>query len=415
MALKRCEWCPAAQATGANDIFHNARTVQRHFEAYLKSSYPQETSGAQGARLMNDLHRHARLFNFEDINDTEYATRSRQERDPINRLIDHLKESDGDNDINMTEDEEEEDLATDADLRLFLRLSYWAEGVPRAKYASLRRILLEECDKRLPSLKTLARNFVDSYQAVYYNNDPQRLTACGVNIHNTLHIWQHVADFGPAQGFWQMPMEDYCGVIKPMGRSSVKKTVSLANAVLLREHLNALPFTSCGTFLLEEREVRPPQALMSVFYIALDDITDQQASLMRNLHAQLTQQLDEGVLRAYRRCQLPTFQIGSRRSQRAIEDNRNDARVCYTAGTATRHYGEVHYFVGLPTTPGAQWAFISRFDVIIDSARGNIRYIGAQERYAYIPVEAIVAPVGFVYRRWHGRPQQLIVGATDHL
>ena len=69
----------------------------------------------------------------------------------------------------------------------------------------------------LCTVSFLCSYFIQNYERLYYQNDPQQLPVCTVNIHYLAHLAAHIQDCGPAQYWWQFPMERYCGIVKPMG------------------------------------------------------------------------------------------------------------------------------------------------------------------------------------------------------
>ncbi|KAH9849072.1 hypothetical protein C2E23DRAFT_870815 [Lenzites betulinus] len=65
---------------------------------------------------------------------------------------------------------------------------------------------------------SLERGFikwVQDYEDIYYQHDPQRLSACPLTIHALLHIAQSIRFAGPVWASWAFPMERYCGSLLP--------------------------------------------------------------------------------------------------------------------------------------------------------------------------------------------------------
>lgn len=100
-------------------------------------------------------------------------------------------------------------------------------------------------------LDTLVVRFVRSYEQIYLygsdsHRDTRRLPVCSVNVHYLLHLPAYIRDCGPARYWWQFPMERFCGILKPRAKSKSQLSTSLANALVLIEHLNHVRFTAAG-------------------------------------------------------------------------------------------------------------------------------------------------------------------------
>ncbi|KAH8093764.1 hypothetical protein BXZ70DRAFT_897296 [Cristinia sonorae] len=61
--------------------------------------------------------------------------------------------------------------------------------------------------------------WVKEYERIYYQYDPQRLSACPLTIHALLHIADSIIAAGPVWASWAYPMERYCGLLQPAIRS----------------------------------------------------------------------------------------------------------------------------------------------------------------------------------------------------
>lgn len=57
--------------------------------------------------------------------------------------------------------------------------------------------------------------FSRTYRSIYYQHDPQRLSACPLTIHALLHIAESIRFSGPVWASWAFPMERYCGSLLP--------------------------------------------------------------------------------------------------------------------------------------------------------------------------------------------------------
>jgi hypothetical protein len=73
---------------------------------------------------------------------------------------------------------------------------------------------------------------------IYYQNKPERLSACPLTIHALLHIADSIKAAGPVWCYWAFPMERFCGSLQPAIRS--------------RRH----PYTSLDRFICESSQLR---------------------------------------------------------------------------------------------------------------------------------------------------------------
>jgi hypothetical protein len=64
------------------------------------------------------------------------------------------------------------------------------------------------------STKSFFHPLMDGY-SIYYQHDPDRISACPVTIHALLHIADSIAVTGPVWCYWAFPMEHYCGALQP--------------------------------------------------------------------------------------------------------------------------------------------------------------------------------------------------------
>lgn len=81
----------------------------------------------------------------------------------------------------------------------------------------------------------------------FYNNssyglEGERLPVYLISFHYSLHIGDCIEDLGPCRGFWQFPMERYCGMLIPLISSRKLPYVNLINNVLLQERFKYLQF-----------------------------------------------------------------------------------------------------------------------------------------------------------------------------
>lgn len=50
---------------------------------------------------------------------------------------------------------------------------------------------------------------------IYYQHNPERLSACPITIHALLHIADSIEETGPVWTSWAFPMERFCGQMQP--------------------------------------------------------------------------------------------------------------------------------------------------------------------------------------------------------
>jgi hypothetical protein len=55
--------------------------------------------------------------------------------------------------------------------------------------------------------------------SIYYQYNPDRLSACPVTVHALLHIADSIEASGPVWASWAFPMERYCGLLNPTIKS----------------------------------------------------------------------------------------------------------------------------------------------------------------------------------------------------
>ncbi|KAI0054434.1 hypothetical protein BV25DRAFT_1817076 [Artomyces pyxidatus] len=74
--------------------------------------------------------------------------------------------------------------------------------------------------------------WVLKFEELYYQYNPQRISACPVTIHALLHIADSIISCGPAWAYWAFPMERYCGLIRPGIKSRKHPFASLDRFVV---------------------------------------------------------------------------------------------------------------------------------------------------------------------------------------
>ncbi|KAJ8090928.1 hypothetical protein PM082_024852 [Marasmius tenuissimus] len=89
------------------------------------------------------------------------------------------------------------------------------------KFVKLVRLCLEF--KLEPAQVEEIRNgfkaWVEEYEKLYYQHDPDRVRACPLTLHALLHIVDGLEWVGPVWTYWAFPMERYCGRLQPAIKS----------------------------------------------------------------------------------------------------------------------------------------------------------------------------------------------------
>ncbi|KAB5591793.1 hypothetical protein CTheo_4785 [Ceratobasidium theobromae] len=79
--------------------------------------------------------------------------------------------------------------------------------------------LMKECmdyslpRSELPRIREELALWVQDYEALYYQHNPERMQTCPVNLHYLLHIADSIQFLGPVWTYWAFPMERYCSFI----------------------------------------------------------------------------------------------------------------------------------------------------------------------------------------------------------
>ncbi|TRM55775.1 hypothetical protein BD626DRAFT_415516 [Schizophyllum amplum] len=108
----------------------------------------------------------------------------------------------------------------------------------------------EICDVRAGFQK-----WVVDYEKIYYQHNPERVSACPLTIHALLHIADSIEYMGPVWCYWAFPMERYCGNLQPALKSRRYPYASLDRYVVERaqmEQINAIYNVA------PEMSLRPP-------------------------------------------------------------------------------------------------------------------------------------------------------------
>ncbi|GET50952.1 transposase domain-containing protein [Rhizophagus irregularis DAOM 181602=DAOM 197198] len=111
----------------------------------------------------------------------------------------------------------------------------WSRFVEAVKLCIQPLIEFEELDL----IRNLLIEFYNHY-ANSYGVGGERLLAFLISFHYLLHVIDSIEDFSPCRGFWQFPMERFCGMLILLVSSRKLPYVNLFNNVLMQERFKYL-------------------------------------------------------------------------------------------------------------------------------------------------------------------------------
>ena len=160
-------------------------------------------------------------------------------------------------------------------------------------------------------------------------------------------------------------MERYCGIIKPMARSKSQLSASLANGVIIAEHLHHLRF-------VRETEPQPERSYPIFLDLFVTGLTSYER---RRLVEYLgSENID---VEFYKRCQVhQELTVGSVYSQRRGDINRRNNRICYQ----------------LPGQQGFMFATLLKFIKVVYSQE---RYLAWVRNYNGVDIDRIKRVASF--------------------
>ena len=247
----------------------------------------------------------------------------------------------------------------------------------------------------LSQIASIARNFVCRYEKIYYRNEQARLPVCTINIHSLLHFADWIADCGPACYFWQFPMERYCGVIKPMARSKSKLDMSIANGLILTEHLNHLQFVHSDFAAFASPDITAPE---DISYPRLANAVRLETTSYQWMHLHQARGRPVKSLQFYKRCHLSRHTtIGSRKSQVCSDSNRDDHRIVYHSTQNEQQFGVVEFFATAADEDGSDdWAYIATLTGEVRHRQERIVGVQREGSHIWIPVGQIDGLIGLI-------------------
>lgn len=94
---------------------------------------------------------------------------------------------------------------------------------------------------------------------IYYQYNPDRLSACPLTIHALLHIADSILKAGPVWASWAYPMERYCGLLQPAIRSRRFPYASINRYVIDHARLQHIKLIYS---IQQELSLKPPPRQM---------------------------------------------------------------------------------------------------------------------------------------------------------
>src|SRR5947207_10962095 len=121
-------------------------------------------------------------------------------------------------------------------------------------------------------------------------------------------------------------MEHFCGIIKPKARSKSQLNTSLANAVIIAEHLNHVKFTRS----MRLGAVTIKSSPTAISYPVLLDCFKPHLSMYQRTCLEMILKCHNLVIEGYKRCQLhQDLLVGSTQSQTRSYAICRDYSICY--------------------------------------------------------------------------------------
>ncbi|KIJ65988.1 hypothetical protein HYDPIDRAFT_87730 [Hydnomerulius pinastri MD-312] len=112
----------------------------------------------------------------------------------------------------------------------FSKLKYYKHFIKLVKMIRM-CLQFELSTVDIAELRVGFASWVQEYEDIYYQHDPQRLATCTVTIHGLLHIADSIEMTGPVWTSWAFPMERFCGRLQPAIKSRRRPDACLAQYI----------------------------------------------------------------------------------------------------------------------------------------------------------------------------------------
>lgn len=152
------------------------------------------------------------------------------------------------------------------------------------------RLLKPQSRTDLSALELDLVDWVEEYEALYYQFQPRFMRVCRTSIHFMLHLISSIKHLGLLYTTWQFPAEQYAGIIKRKVKSQVQANRNLSIQVMLMERLNFLPL--CSDWIPKKetggREARHPDDSRLTLYFPREECTSTPTRLIEYLSVRTT-------------------------------------------------------------------------------------------------------------------------------
>ena len=259
------------------------------------------------------------------------------------------------------------------------------------------------------------------YEAIYYNNIPDRLRVCSINNHWLLHLADSIEANGPACYWWSFPLERYCYEVKQAATSKSRIDTSVANVLVRIEQMNIIRLLySVDLFHPHPDCPDPTRYPLPKDRIGRPDLHEK-LPLSRQQQNRLSAMVGEPhiTIEYFKRCLLSKeVTIGSEASQRDQEDNRKDCFICYHGSGGGCLFGTVYGFMRVGDS-GAIFALVRRWEgVEADMEVHQITYLHNNGPWDLVKAKSIRCLVGVIVELDHGhrgRNTKMIIGALEEV
>ena len=240
---------------------------------------------------------------------------------------------------------------------------------------------------------------MEGYEAIYYNNTPDRLRVCSINNHWLLHLADGIEANGPGCYCWSFPLERYCYEVKQAATSKSRIDTSVANVLVRIEQMNAIRLL----YSVDLQTPHPDCLDPTSYPLPKDRIVRPDLHEKLPLSQQHWNRLSAIVgepqitIEYFKRCLLSKeVTIGSKASQHDQEDNRKDCFICYHGSDEGCLFGTVYGFMRVGDS-GATIALVRRWvGVEADMEVHQITYLRDNGPWDLVKAESIRCLVGVI-------------------